>query len=64
MGSFAINNFARRQTPESGFSHFGGGEDQLSAMPSFTRAGSSFTRRRADTASALPSPRGGIEGMV
>ena len=39
----------------------GGGEDQLSAMPSFTRAGSSFTRRRADTASALSSPRGGIE---
>ena len=39
----------------------GGGEDQLSAMPSFTRAGSSFTRRRADTASAMPSPRGGLE---
>lgn len=32
MSSFAINNFARRQTPESGFSHFGGGEDQLLAI--------------------------------
>jgi hypothetical protein len=32
MSSFAVNSFARRQTPESGFSHFGGGEDQLLAI--------------------------------
>jgi hypothetical protein len=32
VNTFAINSFARRQTPESGFSHFGGGEDQLLAI--------------------------------
>lgn len=29
MNTFAVNSFARRQTPESGFSHFDGGEIRL-----------------------------------
>lgn len=32
MNTFAINSFARRQTLESGFSHFGGDDDQLLAV--------------------------------
>jgi hypothetical protein len=32
MSSFAVNAFARRQTPESGFSHFGGTECELLAI--------------------------------